>query len=125
MYRGVLGVRQRDVSETIKQFDTVDRIADLFSDHLLQQPPGSLSYGQRRIVPIARAVIKKPKILILYEPCQGLDPANRQKVPAMTDQAAQKTDAQPVYVSHHVNEQPQPINRQPDMSGPPCRVTVY
>ena len=111
---------------TIKQFDRVQNIAGFFSmSHLLQQPFGHLSYGQQRMVLIARAMIKNPKVLILDEPCQGLDPANRRNILAMADAVIQKTETQLIYVSHHVDEQPQAINRQLDMSGPPYPVTIF
>ncbi len=110
---------------TVKQVDGVQNSADLFSiRHLLQQPFGNLSYGQQRMVLIARAMIKRPKILILDEPCQGLDPSNRQKMLAMAGRVVQKTATQLIYVSHHADERPQTINWQLDMSGPPYPVTA-
>mgnify|MGYP003327408728 CR=1 FL=1 len=39
-----------------------------------------LSYGQQRLVLIARAMVKSPPLLILDEPCQGLDRTNRNRV---------------------------------------------
>ena len=110
---------------TVKQFDRLEKLAELFSiSHQLQLPFGHLSYGQQRMVLIARAMFKKPKILILDEPCQGLDPANRRKILDLADRVVQKTDAQLIYVSHHADEQPEAINRQLDMSGPPYRITI-
>jgi molybdate transport system ATP-binding protein len=104
----------------------VQRCADLFSiDHLLQRPFGYLSYGQQRMVLIARSVIKKPCILILDEPCQGLDPANRRNVLSMADAVTRKTETQLIYVSHAADERPQSINRQLDMSGPPYPTKVF
>ena len=39
-----------------------------------------LSYGQQRMILIARAMVKSPSLLILDEPCPGLDPHNRNQI---------------------------------------------
>ncbi|AFH94991.1 putative molybdenum transport ATP-binding protein ModF [Providencia stuartii MRSN 2154] len=48
-----------------------------FPSQTAQQPFHSLSWGQQRLVLIARALVKHPAVLILDEPLQGLDGLNR------------------------------------------------
>jgi molybdate transport system ATP-binding protein len=64
-----------------------------------------LSYGEQRLVLIARAVVKLPMILILDEPCQGLDNHNREKVLALMDYIAANSKTQLLFVSHDIRDQ--------------------
>ncbi len=64
-----------------------------------------LSYGEQRLVLIARAVVKLPMILILDEPCQGLDNHNREKVLALMDYIAANSKTQLLFVSHDTRDQ--------------------
>jgi len=60
----------------------------------------SLSYGQQRLILIARAMVKSPLLLILDEPCQGLDSTNRNRILELVDQIGQNTVTQILYVTH-------------------------
>ena len=79
-------------------------IADL-RDRIFSQ----LSYGERRLVIIVRALVKNPELLALDEPCQGLDPANRRRVLSMVDCIAFDTPTQILYVTHRRDEMPRCI----------------
>ncbi len=64
-------------------------------------PLRSLSYGEQRMILLARAMVKQPRLLILDEPCQGLDDINRQMVLKLIECLAATGDTQLLYVTHH------------------------
>ena len=71
-----------------------------------------ISFGQQRLVLLARAMVKHPRILILDEPCVGLDDYHRALILQMLDLIAEQTHTRIVYVSHVEGEQPGCINRR-------------
>ena len=71
-----------------------------------RQPFGELSLGDQRLVLLARAVVKRPRLLILDEPCQGLDLAHRRSLLATVDRLIRQTRASLIFVTHHAREMP-------------------
>ena len=61
----------------------------------------NLSYGEQRLVLLARAMVKQPDLLILDEPCQGLDDVNREMVLKLVDHLGKTGRTQILYVTHH------------------------
>jgi molybdate transport system ATP-binding protein len=61
---------------------------------------GGLSEGEQRMILIARALVKHPALLILDEPCQGLDAANRDRVLQAVETIGDHTGATIIYVTH-------------------------
>jgi molybdate transport system ATP-binding protein len=61
----------------------------------------NLSYGEQRLVLLARAMVKQPELLILDEPCQGLDDINREMVLKLVDHLGKTGTTQILYVTHH------------------------
>ena len=70
------------------------------------QPLQELSQGTQRLVLLARALVANPELLILDEPCQGLDVRHAQQVTAAVDRAASTGRASIIYVTHHEEEIP-------------------
>jgi molybdate transport system ATP-binding protein len=71
---------------------------------LADQKFGQLSHGQCQLVLIARAMVKSPVLLMLDEPCDGLDIANRDKLLKLLDIIGENTDTNLIYVTHHQAE---------------------
>ncbi|WP_273805105.1 molybdate ABC transporter ATP-binding protein ModF [Providencia rettgeri] len=77
-----------------------------FPTQTAQQPFHSLSWGQQRLVLIARALVKHPAMLILDEPLQGLDGLNRLLVLRFIDVMLKQGNTQLLFVTHHQEDAP-------------------
>jgi molybdate transport system ATP-binding protein len=62
-----------------------------------------LSYGQRRMILLARAMVKSPALLIVDEPCHGLDIPNRKRVLDILERIGH-TRTNLLYVTNHKEE---------------------
>ena len=73
--------------------------------HLAQRPWRVLSQGERQRVLIGRALMARPRLLILDEPCAGLDPAAREHFLQFLQRLGRRAGAPTlVLVTHHVEE---------------------
>lgn len=80
-------------------------------DALAAEHYQALSFGEQRLVLLARAMVKHPAILILDEPCVGLDDHARALILGIVDRIAATTPTQILFVSHTQGEAPQCINQ--------------
>ncbi len=84
---------------------TVDSIVELLElKPILDRPVKNLSGGQMRRVDIARAMVHRPKLLILDEPTTGLDPKTRLNVWALIDRIRQETGMTVFLTTHYLEE---------------------
>ena len=64
----------------------------------------SLSYGEQRAILIIRAAVKNPKVLMLDEPCHGLDEQYRQKILDLLETIAETGTTTLLHVTHDPTE---------------------
>ena len=73
-------------------------------EDLLKRPVGKLSGGQHRRIDVARALLHKPRILVLDEPTTGLDPQTRKMLwDIITD--LRKNENMTVFLTTHYMEE--------------------
>jgi len=70
---------------------------------------GEISRGEQRMVLLARALVKNPILLILDEPCQGLDGTHRKAIIELIDHLCSQTPVSLIYITHHFDEMPKAI----------------
>lgn len=80
-------------------------LAEVEGAHLEERTWAVLSQGERQRVLIARALMAQPRILILDEPCAGLDPVARDRFLQFVERWGQQAGAPTlILVTHHIEE---------------------
>ncbi len=93
--------QQREVALAwLRRFDLAARAETAFDQ---------LSEGEQRLALLARALVKSPALLVLDEPCQGLDAGNRDRVLQAVESVGSRPDSSMIYVTHRADELPQSI----------------
>jgi molybdate transport system ATP-binding protein len=106
----LLGVT-RKVNE--QQTEQVDSCLAMFGlAYLRDRYFHTLSTGEQKMILIARAFVKNPPLLILDEPCQGLDQEQVQRVKHVIDQLAATSNMTLIFVSHYVEDVPSCVSRE-------------
>lgn len=103
LFRKLTNEQARTVKEMLLSFHL---------DEYANKPLGSLSFGTQRWVLLARAVVKNPPLLVLDEPCQGLDDDLRREFVSFIDKLCADTNRTLIYVTHVDEEIPWCVTHQ-------------
>ena len=72
---------------------------------LLERPFHCLSQGEQKLFMIVAALALRPPLLVLDEPCQGLDIVHRRRLLQVIERICQSTDMALIYITHHLKEE--------------------
>jgi iron complex transport system ATP-binding protein len=83
------------------------RLAEVGAEHMAERTFATCSQGERQRVLLARAMFAETPMLVLDEPCAGLDLGARERLLAAIDEAAERRpDLVVVLATHHLEEIP-------------------
>ena len=104
-----LGVYKKITEE---QKSRIGRWLGVFGiSHLADRMFQQISTGEQRMVLLARALVKNPPLLILDEPCQGLDEEQIHRVKEILNYICSNSQTTLIYVSHYSSDIPDCVNQ--------------
>jgi molybdate transport system ATP-binding protein len=96
--------------------DQVDALVDRFGlDAIAARPVRELSFGQLRVLLVARALVRAPRVLVLDEFTNGLDRRTRGELLAFLERVARTTHV--VCASHRIGDLPATTNAHAVLAG--------
>jgi len=92
-------------NRALRSNDGFSRVVDMLDiDALLQRRPAQLSGGEKQRVAIGRALLARPRLLLLDEPLASLDTGRKREILRYLKRLRDETRIPMIYVSHAVEE---------------------
>ncbi|WP_292460428.1 ATP-binding cassette domain-containing protein [Methanothermococcus sp.] len=92
---------KKKIKDKEKIKDEVNHIAKVLNiDHLLDRYPNTLSGGEMQRTAIARALVVKPKLLLMDEPFSALDVKTRSKLRSLVKNAIKEYNTTVLQITH-------------------------
>lgn len=95
-----MGLDENEIRQRV--FESMDYVG--ISHDMINKSPFDLSGGQKRRVAIASILAMKPQILILDEPCAGLDPKGRETILKLIREYHHTEQNTVLFVSHSMED---------------------
>jgi molybdate transport system ATP-binding protein len=96
------GRRMRGLAHDPSATDRIVRLLDI--GHLLGRRPGKISGGERQRVAVGRALLMRPRLLLLDEPLASLDAARKREILPYLERLRDEAHVPMIYVSHQAGE---------------------
>jgi molybdate transport system ATP-binding protein len=96
------GRRMRGLPPDASQMQRIIGLLDI--GHLIDRRPGKLSGGERQRIAIGRALLMRPRLLLLDEPLASLDVARKREILPYLERLRDEVGVPMVYVSHQAAE---------------------
>jgi molybdate transport system ATP-binding protein len=97
---------------TVEQHRILEQWLDLLRlSHVTHKPLSTISASEQRLTLLLRALVKDPPLLLLDEPCQGLDEKQTMQFVQLIDDICIQLNKTLIYISHYDNEIPSCIDK--------------
>ncbi|MEY3164016.1 MAG: hypothetical protein RI887_840 [Actinomycetota bacterium] len=98
------GLRTRGVAKAERAKQALEAIDSVKLSHLSQRLPHQLSGGQRQRIALARALVLRPKVLLLDEPLGALDKQLREEMQVELKRIQREAGITFIFVTHDQEE---------------------